>query len=68
MAEAITYKMPKEILSEPIEWLGDKHADIIKYLHKRGFTTMEDVIDRQDEISNKYFNRIKAKLVFGIDM
>lgn len=68
MPKAVTYKMPKELLSESINWLGDKHADIITYLEERGFTTMEDVVDRQSEIPTEYMVRIKGKLIFGVDL
>lgn len=65
---AIEYKMPKEMWNEPITWLGEKNADIITYLSKRGFTRMEEIVDRQDEIPVNYFTRIKGKLIFGIDL
>lgn len=66
--EVIVYKLPKEIWNEPLTYLGDKHADIVEYLTKRGFTRMEEIVDREDEIPEKYIIRIRAKLIFGIDM
>lgn len=66
--EMINYEMSEEMENTSVDWLGDKHADIIAYLKKHGITTLGEVVDHEDSIPEKFYIRIKAKIVFGIDM
>ena len=64
---AISYEMPRDLQESSVDWLGENHADIIAYLKEKGIATMGEVCDRQSEIPDNFMNRIKAKLIFGID-
>ena len=59
------YKVPKELQTESVDWLK-MDAEIMNYLHSNGFKTIEDVIDRQDEIPHDFCVLIKRKIMFGL--
>ena len=54
-------------MTKPVARL--EQSDIItEFLHNNNMKTVSDVIDRQEEIPEKYMTSIKAKLIFGISM
>ena len=61
------FTISKEICDQPVAWL--EQSDIItEFLRNKNMKTVSDVIDRQEEIPEKYMISIKAKLIFGISM
>ena len=62
----IAYKVPKEVQKQSIETMKVREKTL-EYLRKNGFKTIEDVIDRQFEIPEKYRGNIYAYLFFGIE-
>ena len=67
--DAITYKMPKEVRVQSIEkYLGEKHQDIVDYLIPKGFKTMEDIVDHQKEIPQKYMTRNLMMLLLKFEL
>ena len=67
MEEKIVYVVPKEIRVQSIETLEVKE-EVKEYLRKKGYSTIEDVIQNQDMLPKKVVVPIRAKLMFGIDL
>ena len=67
MAEkAIVYTLPDEQKGQSIETLKVR-KETLEYLRKKGFKTIEDVVEKQDKIPKKYRGNIYAYLIFGIE-
>lgn len=66
MSEKIIYKVPAEERIKSIETLKVREKTL-EYLHKNKFKTIEDIIDRQGEISSEFRGNIYAYLMFGIE-
>lgn len=64
--KAIVYKVSEDIRKQSIESLKVRH-DTLEYLRKKGFKTIDDIIDKQDKIPKKYRGNIYAYLVFGLE-
>ncbi len=62
----IVHKVPEEIRGHSIETLKIRKSTL-DYLRKNGFKTIEDIIDRQDEIPNEFRGNIYAYIIFGIE-
>ena len=67
MAEkAIVYTVSNEQKVQRIETLKGR-KETLEYLRKKGFKTIEDVVEKQDKIPKKYRGNIYAYLIFGIE-
>lgn len=67
MAEkAIVYKVPEEVRKQSIETLKVRE-ETLEYLRKKGFKTIDDIIDKQEKIPKKYRGNIYAYLMFGME-
>lgn len=67
MAEkAIVHAISKEMAQQGIETLKVR-PDTLEYLRKKGFKTINDVVEKQDKIPKKYRGNIYAYLMFGIE-
>lgn len=66
MAEKITYTVPEEVRKQSIDTLKVR-PDTMEYLRKKGFKTIEDIIDKQEKIPKKYRGNIYAYIMFGIE-
>ena len=67
MAEkAIVYTVPEDVRVQSIETLKVRQ-ETLEYLRKKGFKTIEDIIDKQEKIPKKYRGNIYAYIMFGIE-
>ena len=57
---------PSEVKKQSIETLKVRKTTL-EYLRQNGFKTVEDIIDKQLEISSEYRGNIYAYLMFGIE-
>ena len=51
---------------QPVDWLN-LSPEIMQFLHGSGMITVDDVIQRQEEIPPDYLAYVKARLM-GIDL
>lgn len=65
MSEKNAFTIPREIWTQPIEWL-EGTPEIMEFLRKRGYKTVRDIIDNQNKIPTKYSVPLKEKIIFGI--
>ena len=67
MAEkAIVYKVPSEVRKQSIETLKVR-KETLEYLRQNGFKTIEDFINKQNQVPGKYRGNIYAYLIFGME-
>lgn len=66
MAEKFAYKISEEVRMKSIETLKVRQ-DTLEYLRKKGFKTINDVVEKQDKIPKKYRGNIYAYLIFGLE-
>lgn len=66
MSENIVVKVPKEVRIQSIETLKVR-KEILEYLRKNNFKTVEDIIDRQFDIPKQFRENIYAYLFFGME-
>lgn len=67
MAEKpIVHKVSEETRKQSIETLKVR-PETMEYLRKKGFKTIDDIIDKQDKIPKKYRGNIYAYLMFGLE-
>lgn len=66
MSKAIVHKVSEDVRKQSIETLKVR-KDTLEYLRKKGFKTIDDIIDKQDKIPKKYRENIYAYLMFGIE-
>lgn len=59
------FEIPSEVYERSIDWL-DRKPEIMQFLRDKGMVTVEDVLDQQDEIPEKYMLEIKSKLIFDV--
>lgn len=66
MSEKIVYKVPEKVRIKSIETLKVREKTL-EYLRKNEFKTIEDIINRQEEIPSEFRGNIYAYLMFGIE-
>lgn len=66
MEQKMVFKVPKETYIQSIETMKVR-KETLEYLRQNGFQTIEDIIDRQDEIPSPFRGNIYAYLFFGIE-
>lgn len=64
--KAIVQKVPENIRKQSIEYLRVR-KDTLEYLRKNGFITIEDIIDKQEQIPSEFRGNIYAYLIFGLE-
>ena len=64
--KAIVYTVPEEVRKQSIETLKVR-KDTLEYLRKKGFKTVDDIIDKQEKIPKKYRGNIYAYIMFGME-
>ena len=62
----IVHKVPDEVRTQSIETLKVRKKTL-EYLRKNGFKTIEDIIDKQEQIPGEFRGNIYAYLIFGIE-
>ena len=66
MSKPIVHKVSEETRKQSIETLKVR-PETMEYLRKKGFKTIDDIIDKQDKIPKKYRGNIYAYLMFGLE-
>lgn len=61
----MVYKVPDEVKVQSIETLKVR-KETLEYLRKNGFKTIEDIVERQDEIPSNFRGNIYAYIMFGV--
>ncbi len=64
--KAIVHKVPEDVRKQSIESLKVRKKTL-EYLRQNGFKTIDDVVERQMEISSEYRGNIYAYLIFGME-
>ena len=64
--KTIVYKVSEEVKKQSIETLKVR-KETLKYLRQNGFRTVEDIVERQDEIPSKFRGNIYAYIMFGVE-
>ena len=64
--KAIVHKIPEDVRRQSIETLKVR-KESLDYLRKNGFKTIDDIIDKQNEIPAEFRGNIYAYLIFGIE-
>lgn len=64
--KAIVYKVPEEVRKQSIETMKVR-KETLEYLRKNNFKTIEDFVDRQEQVPGKYRGNIYAYLIFGME-
>lgn len=64
--KAIVHKVPEEVKKQSIETLKVR-KETLEYLHQNGFTIIDDIIKRQDDIPSEFRGNIYAYLMFGME-
>lgn len=66
MEEKMVFKIPKETYVKSIETMKVR-KETLEYLRQHNFKTIEDIIDRYQEIPSPFRGNIYAFLFFGIE-
>ena len=66
MSKAFVYKVPDDIKRQSIETLKVR-KESLEYLRTNGFKTIDDIIDRQNEIPTEIIGNIYAYIMFGME-
>jgi hypothetical protein len=66
MQQAIVHKVSDEVKTRSIETLKVR-KETLDYLRENGFNTIQDFVDRQDEVPSEFRGNIYAYLIFGIE-
>lgn len=61
----IVHKVPEETKKQSIETLKVR-KETLEYLRKNGFKTIEDIVNRQNEIPSDFRGNIYAYIMFGL--
>ena len=64
--KSIVYKVPENIRCQSIENLKVRR-ETLEYLRQNGFKTIDDIIQKQDEIPGEFRGNIYAYIMFGIE-
>ena len=64
--KAIVHKVPKEVQRQSIETLKVR-KESLEYLRQNGYKTIDDIIERQNEIPNEIRGNIYAYIMFGME-
>ena len=64
--KAIVHKIPEDVRRQSIETLQVR-KESLDYLRKNGFKTIDDIVDKQNEIPAEFRGNIYAYLIFGIE-
>ena len=64
--KAIVYTVPDDVRVQSIETMKVRQ-ETLEYLRKKGFKTIEDIINKQEKIPKKYRGNIYAYLIFGME-
>ena len=64
--KAIVHKVPDEIKAKSIETLKVR-KETLDYLRNNGFKTINDFVERQEQIPSQFRGNVYAYLIFGIE-
>lgn len=64
--KAIVHKVPKNVRRQSIETLKVR-KESLEYLRQNGYKTIDDIIERQNEIPAEIKGNIYAYIMFGIE-
>lgn len=62
----IVHKVPNEVKKQSIETLKVRKTTL-EYLRQNEFETINDIVERQNEIPSEYRGNIYAYIMFGIE-
>lgn len=64
--KAIVHKVPENVRRQSIETLKVR-KESLEYLRQNGYKTIDDIIERQNEIPTEIRGNIYAYIIFGIE-
>lgn len=64
--KAIVHKVPENVRRQSIETLKVR-KESLEYLRQNGFKTIDDIIERQNEIPTEIRGNIYAYIIFGME-
>lgn len=64
--KAIVYKVPENVRKQSIETLKVR-KESLEYLRQNGYKTIDDIIERQNEIPTEIRGNIYAYIMFGME-
>ena len=64
--KAIVHKVPENIRRQSIETLKVR-KESLEYLRQNGYKTIDDIIERQNEIPTEIRGNIYAYIMFGME-
>ena len=64
--KAIAHKVPENVRRQSIETLKVR-KESLEYLRQNGYKTIDDIIERQNEIPTEIRGNIYAYIMFGME-
>lgn len=64
--KAIVHKVPENVRRQSIETLKVR-KESLEYLRQNGYKTIDDIIERQNEIPTEIRGNIYAYIIFGME-
>nr|DAY00967.1 MAG TPA: cAMP-activated global transcriptional regulator [Caudoviricetes sp.] len=64
--KAIVHKVPENVRRQSIETLKVR-KESLEYLRQNGYKTIDDIIERQNEIPTEIRGNIYAYIMFGME-
>ena len=64
--KAIVHKVPENVRRQSIETLKIR-KESLEYLRQNGYNTIDDIIERQNEIPTEIRGNIYAYIMFGME-
>lgn len=64
--KAIVYKVPENVRRQSIETLKVR-KESLEYLRQNGYETVDDIIERQNEIPTEIRGNVYAYIMFGME-
>lgn len=64
--KAIVHKVPENVRKQSIETLKVRKKSL-EYLRQNGYKTIDDIIERQNEIPTEIRGNIYAYIMFGME-
>lgn len=64
--KAIVHKVPENVRKQSIEILKVR-KESLEYLRQNGYKTIDDIIERQNEIPTEIRGNIYAYIMFGME-
>ena len=64
--KAIVHKVPENVRRQSIETLKVR-KESLEYLRQNGYNTIDDIIERQNEIPTEIRGKIYAYIMFGME-